>query len=41
MGNLVEKNARIHGSIFFNKFPSSPIAVIGPLTVDPAVESNE
>ena len=35
---LAEENGRILGSVFLNLFPSTPIAVIGPLTVDPAVE---
>jgi predicted N-acetyltransferase YhbS len=26
------------GSIFLRKFPSSPVAVIGPLTVHPSAE---
>jgi len=37
-GILAEKDTRILGSIFLHKFPPSPIAVIGPLTVDPAAE---
>jgi predicted N-acetyltransferase YhbS len=37
-GILAEKETQILGSIFIHKFPPSPIAVIGPLTVDPAVE---
>ena len=37
-GILVEGGKQILGSIFLHRFPPSPIAVIGPLTVDPAVE---
>lgn len=37
-GFLAEKDTQILGSIFLNRFPPSPIAVIGPLTVDPSVE---
>lgn len=37
-GILAEKDTQILGSIFLHKFPPSPIAVIGPLTVDPAAE---
>ncbi|HSA75741.1 MAG TPA: GNAT family N-acetyltransferase [Candidatus Nitrosocosmicus sp.] len=39
-GVLAEKNTHIVGSIFLNRFPPSPIAVIGPLTVNPAVEGS-
>ena len=35
-GFVAENNAQILGSIFLNRFPPSPIAVIGPLTVDPS-----
>ena len=35
---LAEDDGRILGSVFLNLFPSTPIAVIGPLTVDPAAE---
>ena len=37
-GVLAEKDARILASIFLHSFPPSPIAVIGPLTVNPSVE---
>jgi predicted N-acetyltransferase YhbS len=37
-GIVAEKDTQILGSIFLHKFPPSPIAVIGPLTVDPAAE---
>ncbi|HEX5186064.1 MAG TPA: GNAT family N-acetyltransferase [Nitrososphaeraceae archaeon] len=37
-GILAEKDTQILGSVFLHKFPPSPIAVIGPLTVDPAAE---
>src|SRR5919198_1643136 len=37
-GVLAERQGRILGSIFLHKFPPSPVAVIGPLTVHPSVE---
>ena len=37
-GILAEKETQILGSIFLHKFPPSPIAAIGPLTVDPDAE---
>lgn len=37
-GVLAERQDKILGSIFLHKFPPSPVAVIGPLTVHPAVE---
>jgi GNAT superfamily N-acetyltransferase len=37
-GILAEYDGRILGSVFLNLFPSTPVAVIGPLTVDPAAE---
>jgi GNAT superfamily N-acetyltransferase len=37
-GILAEGDGRIFGSVFLNLFPSTPVAVIGPLTVDPAAE---
>ena len=37
-GVLAEKDTQILGSIFLHLFPPSPIAVIGPLTVNPSVE---
>ena len=37
-GALAERNGRILGSIFLHVFPPSPVAAIGPLTVDPSAE---
>ena len=37
-GILVERQGKTLGSIFLHKFPPSPVAVIGPLTVDPAAK---
>ena len=37
-GVLAERQDRILGSIFLHRFPPSPVAVIGPLTVHPSVE---
>ena len=37
-GVLAERNGRILGSIFLHVFPPSPIAAIGPLTVDPSAQ---
>jgi predicted N-acetyltransferase YhbS len=37
-GALAEREGRILGSIFLHVFPPSPIAAIGPLTVDPSAE---
>jgi predicted N-acetyltransferase YhbS len=37
-GALAERNGRILGSIFLHAFPPSPVAAIGPLTVDPSAE---
>ncbi|HEV3433038.1 MAG TPA: GNAT family N-acetyltransferase [Nitrososphaera sp.] len=37
-GALAERNGQILGSIFLHVFPSSPVAAIGPLTVDPSAE---
>ncbi|HJU35126.1 MAG TPA: GNAT family N-acetyltransferase [Nitrososphaera sp.] len=37
-GTLAEQEGRILGSIFLHTFPPSPIAAIGPLTVDPSAE---
>jgi predicted N-acetyltransferase YhbS len=37
-GILAEKDTQILGSVFLHKFPPSPVAVIGPLTVDPDAE---
>ena len=38
-GFLAERQGKILGSIFIHRFPPSPIAVIGPLTVHPSAES--
>ena len=37
-GVLAERQGTILGSIFLHKFPPSPVAVIGPLTVHPSAE---
>src|ERR1041385_6681233 len=37
-GILTERQGTILGSIFIHKFPPSPVAVMGPLTVHPAAE---
>ncbi len=37
-GYLAEQEGRILGSIFVHKFPPSPVAAIGPLTVGPSAE---
>jgi predicted N-acetyltransferase YhbS len=37
-GVLAEREGKILGSIFLHKFPPSPVAVIGPLTVYPSAE---
>lgn len=37
-GILAERDGQIVGSIFLNTFPPAPVAVIGPLTVDPSAE---
>ncbi|HKR74585.1 MAG TPA: GNAT family N-acetyltransferase [Candidatus Nitrosocosmicus sp.] len=37
-GFVAEKDTQIIGSIFLHRFPPSPVAVIGPLTVDPSVQ---
>jgi GNAT superfamily N-acetyltransferase len=37
-GVLAERQGRILGSIFLHRFPPSPVAVIGPLTVHPSAE---
>ena len=37
-GALAERDGKILGSIFFHTFPPSPVAAIGPLTVDPSAE---
>ncbi|MFL6509131.1 MAG: GNAT family N-acetyltransferase, partial [Nitrososphaeraceae archaeon] len=35
-GVLAERQGKILGSIFLHRFPPSPVAVIGPLTVHPS-----
>src|ERR687895_2307000 len=37
-GYVAERGGKILGSIFVHKFPPSPVAAIGPLTVDPSAE---
>src|SRR5918999_2188276 len=37
-GYVAERWGKILGSIFVHKFPPSPVAAIGPLTVDPSGE---
>src|SRR5919202_2252784 len=37
-GALAERQGKILGSIFINRFPPSPVAVIGPLPVSPSPE---
>lgn len=37
-GVLAEEQGKILGSIFIHKFPPSPVAVVGPLTVHPSAE---
>jgi predicted N-acetyltransferase YhbS len=37
-GVLAEQEGKIVGSIFLHVFPPSPVAAIGPLTVDPSAE---
>ncbi len=37
-GVLAERQDKTLGSVFLHKFPPSPVAVIGPLTVHPSVE---
>src|ERR671921_2018058 len=37
-GSLAEREGKILGSIFLHVFPPSPVAAIGPLTVDPSAE---
>ena len=39
-GFLAERGGQILGSIFLNTFPATPVAAIGPLTVDPAAEGS-
>src|SRR6185436_20788640 len=37
-GVLAEREGKTLGSIFLHRFPPSPVAAIGPLTVHPSVE---
>ena len=37
-GALAEREGKILGSIFLHVFPPSPVAAIGPLTVDPSAQ---
>ncbi len=37
-GVLAERQGRVLGSVFLHRFPQSPVAVIGPLTVRPSAE---
>ncbi len=37
-GVLAERDGKILGSIFLHMFPPSPVAAIGPLTVDPSTQ---
>jgi predicted N-acetyltransferase YhbS len=37
-GALAERDGQILGSIFLHVFPASPVAAIGPLTVDPSAQ---
>src|SRR5918997_737626 len=37
-GALAERDSQILGSIFLHVFPPSPVAAIGPLTVDPSAQ---
>ena len=37
-GVLAERKGKTLGSIFLHKFPPTPVAVIGPLTVDPSAD---
>jgi predicted N-acetyltransferase YhbS len=37
-GVLAERQGKTLGSVFLHKFPPSPVAVIGPLTVHPSAE---
>jgi GNAT superfamily N-acetyltransferase len=38
IGFVADRDGRILGSIFLNTFPETPVAAIGPLTVDPTAE---
>jgi GNAT superfamily N-acetyltransferase len=37
-GALAERDGKILGSVFLHVFPPSPVAAIGPLTVDPSAQ---
>ena len=39
-GILAERQGKTLGSVFLHKFPPSPVAVIGPLTVHPSSEGS-
>jgi ribosomal protein S18 acetylase RimI-like enzyme len=39
-GFVAERDQQIVGSIFLNTFPDTPVAAIGPLTVEPATEGS-
>jgi GNAT superfamily N-acetyltransferase len=39
-GFVAECGGQVVGSIFLNMFPETPVAAIGPLTVDPAAEGS-
>src|SRR4028119_198258 len=39
-GVLAERQGKTLGSIFLHRFPPSPVAVIGPLTVHPSAEGH-
>jgi predicted N-acetyltransferase YhbS len=39
-GFVAEQDRKIVGSVFLNRFPSTPVAAIGPLTVDPEAEGS-
>jgi ribosomal protein S18 acetylase RimI-like enzyme len=39
-GFVAERDQQIVGSIFLNTFPDTPVAAIGPLTVEPAAEGS-
>ena len=40
-GVLAERKGKTLGSIFLHKFPPSPVAVIGPLTVHPSAQGRQ
>jgi predicted N-acetyltransferase YhbS len=39
-GFVAERGGQVLGSVFLNTFPATPVAAIGPLTVDPAAEGS-